>query len=71
MEEEKDGALLFLDVLEERQDDGKLTTSASGRRPTPSKCSPMKATIRRHTNEAASKPYSNEWRHTAAHKKLN
>ncbi len=62
MEEEKDGALPFLDVLVRRRDDGELTTS---------KCSPTKTTIRRHTKEATSKPYSNEWRHTAAYQKLN
>ncbi len=69
MEEEKDGALSLLDVLVRRRNGGELTKSVSWRRPTLSKRSPTKATIRRHTKEAASKPYSNEWRHPAAHQK--
>ncbi len=59
----------LLAVLVRRRDGGKLTKSVSWRRPALSKCSPTKATIRRHTKEAASKPYSNKWRHPAAHQK--
>ncbi len=62
MEEEEDGALSFLD-------DGELTTSVS--RPTLSKCLPTLATTRRHTKDAALKPYSNKRRHTAACQKPN